>query len=224
MFKNRYLDKLLSRRVYVDRFIDIVNSNIKAFTSYITHSKAGYVGIDIFAKELTSKFLRGLEVIFSKNEFEDPKNYLFLKTSNGLVNLSEKKSLSDLFHKLNPDKKISVSPLPGVLNEVYIITIDGEKLVAKRFTDWYNFKWLLLNMVAYGTKTFTLSGRTRLSNEYGFNRLLAENGISVPEIISINFHERLLIKKYVDGEPLLRLIIREIIRKKIFHFLHKKIL
>jgi tRNA A-37 threonylcarbamoyl transferase component Bud32/predicted nucleotidyltransferase len=223
VIKNKYLDRLLSRRVYVDKFIDIVNTNIKAFTSYITHSKAGQVGIDIVTKELTTKFLRGLEVLISKTEFEDPKNHLFLKTSKGLVNLSEKKSLSDLFHKLNPHKKISVSPLPGVLNEVYIITIDGEKLVAKRFTDWYSFKWLLLNMLAFGTKTFALSGRTRLSNEYGLNRLLAENGISVPEVISINLHERLLIKKYIDGVPLLRLILRKNIRKKHLNEEEKKL-
>jgi tRNA A-37 threonylcarbamoyl transferase component Bud32 len=93
-----------------------------------------------------------------------------------------------------------VQPLTGALNEVYLVTVKGEKLVVKKFTNWFNVKWFILNVAVYGTKIFTLSGKARLSNEYVTNQLLFENGIPIPEIVSISLEERLLVERFIEGK------------------------
>ncbi|MCJ7636606.1 MAG: hypothetical protein MUO21_03880, partial [Nitrososphaeraceae archaeon] len=158
-----------------------------------------------------SKIKREISTKFNGQELEDPKNYLFLKTEKGLINLNKKDAIIEKIREINGNKKVDVKTLAGALNEVYLVTIDDEELIVKKFTDWYNLKWFILNIATYGTKIFHLSGKTRLSNEYVTNQLLAENKIPVPEIVSISLKDRMLVEHYIKGTPFLNVII-EIIR------------
>ena len=202
VLENSYIDDVLSFKT-MKKVVNILEFNKKALYAYVTHGRAGKVKIDVATKELASKIKRELTVTINKQEIEDPKNYLFLKTEKGLVNLNERNSITEVVRKIRSGRKITVNLLAGALNEVYLVEVEKEKLVVKRFTDWFNFKWFALNIVAYGAKIFTLSGKARLSNEYGTNRLLAENHIPVPEIVYINIQDRLLIEKYVEGKTIL---------------------
>ncbi|MFQ6075766.1 MAG: phosphotransferase, partial [Candidatus Bathyarchaeia archaeon] len=201
----KYIDRVLSRRV-LEKVVNILELSRRALYSYITHGKAGYVNLDVVSRELSSKLRRELKIAQTEPELEDPRGYLFLKTDRGLVSLSERVSIMEAVRRLRGGGKIAMSPLAGVLNEVFLIRTNGERLVAKRFTDWYSFKWFYLNLVALGTRAFELSGRARLANEYGTNRLLAENGIPVPEIVFISPADRLLIQRYVEGKNVLDLV------------------
>lgn len=205
VLENSYIDNILSFKT-MKKVINILEFNKKALYAYVTHGRAGKVKLDVATKELASKIKRELTITLNKQEIEDPKSYLFLKTENGLVNLSEKNSITEVIRKIRNEEKITVNLLAGALNEVYLVDVEKERLVVKRFTDWFNFKWFALNVVAYGAKIFTLSGKARLSNEYGTNILLAENHIPVPEIVYINIQERLLIEKYIDGKTMLDIV------------------
>jgi len=138
---------------------------------------------------------------------EDPKDYLFLETEKGLLSLNKTDSMIERLRDLHGGKDITAKTLGTALNEVYFIETDGEKLVAKRFTDWYNFKWFILNVAALGTKVFSTQGKARLSNEYVTNRLLAENGIPVPEMVSVSISDRLLVERFVEGTSVLDVVI-----------------
>jgi tRNA A-37 threonylcarbamoyl transferase component Bud32/predicted nucleotidyltransferase len=203
--KDAFIDKILSRKT-VERVVNVVELSQRALRAYIAHGRAGQVDVNIVAKELASKIKRELQISLSKRELEDPKNYLFLKTAKGLVSLNEKASVVDVARKLRPGARIAVSPLAGVLNEVYLVTAGDEALVAKKFTDWHGVKWFTLNLVTLGTKLFSLSGKTRLANEYGVSNLLIENNISVPEIIHISLPERLIFKRYIKGTPVVEIV------------------
>jgi tRNA A-37 threonylcarbamoyl transferase component Bud32 len=137
---------------------------------------------------------------------EDPRRYLFLKTETGLVAFDEKASVEELVKKLHPDAAITIEPLGGVLNDVYLLTVGGQRFVAKKFTDWHSFKWFILNLVSLGTKNFTLSGKARLSNEYGLSEYLSEHGVSVPAIQHVSMPDRIIIKEYIEGVPATELV------------------
>ena len=205
VLEGEYIDRILSRKT-IEKVVNVVEQSRRALYSYLTHGTAGIVSIDIVAKELASKIRRELLPTPFGHELEDPKNHLFLSTSSGLVNLNERISIYDVARKLRPNARVTVTPLASVLNEVYMVSAGEEKLVAKKFTDWHGFKWFTLNLVALGTKIFSLAGKTRLSNEYGMNRFLAENEIPVPNIIHVSIPDRMLFEKYIEGKQIVELI------------------
>lgn len=202
VFENEYVDKILSYKI-LNKVVNMVDFSRRALSAYITHGKAGKVKLDVVTKELASKLKRELQITFNKQEIEDPKNYLFLKTEEGLISLNEKNSMIELVQRLRSERPTEVKPLASALNEVYLITVDNEKLVVKKFTNWYNFKWFILSIATYGTKFFYLSGKARLANEYGINRLLAGNNILVPEIVTVSIKDRVLVERYIKGESAL---------------------
>jgi len=205
ILENEYIDKILSRKTY-ERVVNVVEQSRRALYSYLTHGTAGIVSIDIVAKELASKIRRELLYAPSGYELEDPKNFLFLRTSSGPTSLNERASIYDVARKLRPDARVAVTPLASVLNEVYLVSAGEEKLVAKRFTDWHGFKWFTLNLVALGTKIFSLAGKTRLANEYGMNRFLSENKIPVPNIIHVSIPDRMLFEQYIEGTQIVEIV------------------
>ena len=214
ILENEYIDRILSMKT-LERVVNVVEQSRRALYSYLTHGTAGIVSIDIVAKELASKIRRELLYAPPSHEPEDPKNYLFLRTSMGRVNLNERTSIYDVASKLRPDTRVAVTPLASVLNEVYLVSAGEEKLVAKKFTDWHGFKWFTLNLVALGTKVFSLAGKTRLANEYGMNRFLSENQIPVPNIIHASIPDRMLFEQYIEGKQIVELVKENVMASKL---------
>jgi tRNA A-37 threonylcarbamoyl transferase component Bud32/predicted nucleotidyltransferase len=204
-FQTPFVDKVLSYKMY-NKVVNFVSFSRRTFNAYITHGKAGKVTLDVVARELTSKLKREFQMAFHRRGLEDPKDYLFLETEKGLLSLNKTDSIIERLRGLGGGREITAKTLGTALNEVYFIEVDGERLVAKRFTDWYNFKWFILNVVALGTKVFSTQGKARLSNEYVTNRLLAENGIPVPEIVSVSIPDRLLVERFVEGTSVLDIV------------------
>ncbi|MCJ7631804.1 nucleotidyltransferase domain-containing protein [Candidatus Bathyarchaeota archaeon] len=205
-FKTAFVDKVLSYKMY-NRVVNFVAFSRRTFNSYVTHGKAGKVTLDIVAKELASKLKREIQMTVHRQGLGDPKDFLFLETDKGLLSLNETDSMIERLKGIHGGTNITAKALGTALNEVYFIEIDGERFVAKKYTDWYNFKWFILNVVALGTKVFSTQGKARLSNEYVTNRLLTENGILVPEIVSVSIPDRLLVERYVEGKSVLDIII-----------------
>ena len=216
---DEFVDKILSNKIR-NKVVNFLNLSRSTLQSYLTHGKAGKVSLNIIAKELSSKLKREIQVAFNKQEIEDPKNYLFLKTKTGLTSLNKQDSIIKTLKKIKGNMPFEVKPLTGALNEVHLVTVNGEKLVVKKFTDWFNFKWFILNAAVYGAKIFTLSGKARLSNEYVTNQLLFENGIPIPEITSISLEERLLVERFIPGK-LASEIVTEAFNTEILKVEHK---
>ncbi len=196
-----FVDNLLARKI-VERVVNVVESSQRALYSYLAHGMASYLNLDILTRELAQGLVTDPGTDWNPSRLIDPTRYLFLKAGTKLVKLDDRTSIEDFAIKLRPGAQVMVTPLGGVLNDVFLIVAGDEKLVAKRFTDWHGFKWFTLNLVMLGTKVFSLSGRARLSNEYGINQFLSEKGLNVPMMIHVSLQDRLLVEEYVPGSTM----------------------
>lgn len=193
-----YVDRVMQRRDS-ERVVNITEVSRRAVNAYLMHGRASLTSLDALANELMRTISTQIIPDGGEKGPADPRRHLFLKTETGLVPFDEKASVEELARRLHPDAAITVEPLGGVLNDVYLVWAGKNRFVAKQFTDWHGFKWFILNLVSIGTKTFTVSGKARLSNEYGLSQYLTEHNISAPAIIYVSLPDRILIKEFIDG-------------------------
>ncbi len=141
--------------------------------------------------------------------FIDPQKYVFFPTAEGLISLSDKIDIKGFVSKLLPKGKtenVEVKPVGGMLNDVYLINIQGNgnetKVLAKRFKDWSGFKWFPLTLWSFGARSFVVSGQARLAKECAISEFLRSEGFNVPKILHVSNAERIIFMEYIDGENL----------------------
>ena len=200
-FQDSAIDKWLKDRTS-EQAVNILRQSQRAFYSYLTKGRSIYLSLDLLARELSEPIRVGMDPVLVHTKPENPKDYLYLRTFEGFTPFNETATFEDIASKLRPGHPITISPLAGVLNEVFLVTAGKDQFVAKKFTDWHGFKWFTLNLVSFGSKVFAVSGKTRMTNEYGINRYLAKKGLKVPQIIHVNLSQRILFEKYVVGTAL----------------------
>ena len=194
---DRWLRDRMSEQV-----VNVFRQSQRAFYSYLTKGRALYLSPELLARELLSPLKLALDQELDQRKPEDPKNFLYLRTSEGLVAVTEKVSLDEVIRSLKLPEPVTITPLAGVLNEVTLVTAGKEQLVVKKFTDWHGFKWFTLNLFSLGSKLFAVSGRARMTNEYGMNRYLAKRGVKVPGIVYLSVNQRILVERYLNGVTL----------------------
>ncbi len=158
------------------------------------------------------------ELIF---RLEEPEKYLLMPTPLGIVPLSDKTTIEDFVRKTVPSGTtldIKIKQMGGVLNSVYLLRFrkdhEEQKVVVKKFKDWLGFKWFPLSLWTLGTKTFAVSGRTRLEREYAINQFLQGHGFPVPKVLHISHQERLIFEDFIEGENMVKTIKRIISSKE----------
>ena len=146
-------------------------------------------------------------------ELEDPKKHLIMQTPFGFVTLSDKTTIEDFARKNVQSGKaldFKIREIGGVLNDVYILSFyrayKEQKVLVKKFRDWYGIKWFPLTLWALGTKTFAVLGRSRLEREVATNQFLHSQGILVPKILYVSSKQRLIFEDFVEGENLIGII------------------
>ena len=200
-FQDQSVDKWLKVRSS-EQAVNILRHSQRALYSYLARGRTVFLSPELLARELSSPLRLSFDPDLVGRQPENPNNSLYLRTEEGLVSFNERSSLEEMLSKLRPGRPMTVSPLAGVLNEVYLVTLGRERFVAKRFTDWHGFKWFTLNLVSLGSKLFSVSGKARLTNEYGINRYLAKKGLKVPQVINVNVKQRILVETYISGVPM----------------------
>jgi tRNA A-37 threonylcarbamoyl transferase component Bud32 len=88
------------------------------------------------------------------------------------------------------------------VNDVFLVTMNGEKLVAKRYTNWVSLKWFTLNLYGLGSVRFSMSGQKRMEAEYYYNDFLGRRGVSVPQVLAADQKARIILFSYVPGDQL----------------------
>ena len=214
-----FVDRSL-RRHPARKVINIVQAGRRTLQAYLAHGKATYLTPDILTRELVSSLEQGLLGEFPSETLEDPKKYLSLKTTTGLVSLAERFSIEKFAGQFRPGVIVTVTPLGNALNEVYLITAGNERLVTKKFTEWQNFKWFTLGLVSLGTQFFSVSGKARLENEYAVNRLLSRHRVPVAEILHISLPDRVLVERYIEGISLVELVKKAVANKSLSELDH----
>lgn len=107
-----------------------------------------------------------------------------------------------------PSGRVSIRRIGSFVNDVFLVRVDNEKLVAKRYTNWVSLKWVTLNLFGLGSVHFSISGKRRMEAEYAFNDLLSRRGIPVPSIIGADQKLRTILFTFVSGDQLSGLIPR----------------
>jgi len=199
-----FIDSVKKRRVKVPVFLRSVQ-------------RAALFHVLSFLPKMMSPFVQD-EVDFRKQQgltldedlvskLEDPKKFLLVSTPLGPVSLSDETTIEDFVRRSVLSGKVGnmkIEEMGGVLNDVYLLTLhrDDEKqrVVVKKFRNWWGFKWFPLALWALGTQSFAVLGRSRLEREYAINQLLHKEGVCVPKILYISLSERLIFREFVEGE------------------------
>jgi tRNA A-37 threonylcarbamoyl transferase component Bud32 len=166
------------------------------------------------------EFLADFQKFLDRNsgvgqQTENPHNYIYIPTANGLVPLANRIDIEAFARKVlgtTKDAEVQIESMGGILNDVYLVSASQEdvmkRVVVKSFRDWSSFKWFPLTLWAVGTRSFAVLGGARLQREYAMNQLLHSSGISVPRILHISPRERLVFMEHIEGEDLSKLIKR----------------
>jgi tRNA A-37 threonylcarbamoyl transferase component Bud32 len=113
-----------------------------------------------------------------------------------------------LVRTYRPQGRVSIRRIGSFVNDVFLVDIDGEKFVVKRYTNWISLKWVTLNLYGLGSVRFSISGRRRMEAEYAFNYLLSKRGLRVPDILGADLRSRSILFSYVPGDGLSVLLAR----------------
>ncbi len=174
-----------------------------------------------YDEEVFTRSNRGVKAEDLVFQLEDPKKYLLIPTPLGFVTLSDKTGIEDFVRKAVPGGEVldmKIKEVGGVLNAVYLLTFqrnhEEQKVIVKKFKNWYGFKWFPLALWALGTKTFAVLGRSRLEREYAVNQFLHSQGFPVPTILYFSPKQSLIFKDFIEGENLTKIIKRIISSKK----------
>ncbi|MEM3700892.1 MAG: AarF/UbiB family protein [Candidatus Bathyarchaeia archaeon] len=215
-------------------FVDKAKSRKVRFTSlFKTAQRALFASLlGIFPKTLG--FLSQNREVFSRvqkfskddsktiHEIEEPQSYLYVPTASGLVPLASKVDIETFARKVlcaGEDVKVEVEEIGGVLNDVYLVRASGNgverKIVVKSFRDWSSFKWFPLTLWTFGTRTFAVSGLSRLERECAISQLLHSKGFAVPKIFHVSHGKRLIFMEYAEGESLNKVVKRILASKSV---------
>jgi tRNA A-37 threonylcarbamoyl transferase component Bud32 len=211
-----FVDEVRSRKI---RFTNLFRTAERAlFTSLLgIFPKA----LSLLSKNSNSLFkLQSFPEEKVTHQIEDPKNYLYVPTASGLVPLSSKVDIEAFARKVlsaGKDVRVKVEEMGGVLNDVYLVRASSngveKRVVVKSFRDWSSFKWFPLTLWTFGTRTFAVSGSSRLERECAINQFLHSKGFAVPRLLHVSHDERLVFMEYIEGENLSK-VIKEIAASK----------
>ncbi len=113
-----------------------------------------------------------------------------------------------LVRTYRPEGRASIRRIGSFVNDVFLVNVDGEKFVAKRYTNWISLKWVTLSLYGLGSVRFSISGRRRMEAEYAFNYLLSKRGLRVPQILGADSKSRTILFSYLPGDGLAFLLVK----------------
>ena len=182
--------------------------------------------IDFFSSITHADFrfqeLQNRNNFFYFHKILNPQQYIYVLTTQGLVSQFENRSVDFFIRRVfsdSPDDKVEIEAYAGLLNDVYLIKIQSKtnekRAIVKRFRNWSNFKWVSLNVLAIGTKSFSVSGHSRLEREVTINELLYSKGFKVPKILYISRSKQLVLMEYIYGESFEKLLKQFVISKNL---------
>ncbi len=158
-----------AKKIKTPLFAEPLRLADRGIKQYIAHGFAGMVGANTAFKELTSKISRSRAVEKLPPELEEPKSLIRLQHGR-LVFSSDwvKEAVSEL--KIRSPYLYRTENLGDFFSSAVLYTIqhpDGEtKFVAKKFQDFWSFKWVVANIMTVTAKQFESKPLLRLAREY----------------------------------------------------------
>ena len=115
-----------------------------------------------------------------------------------------------LVKTVQKEGRVSIRRIGSFVNDVFLVRMNGERFVAKRYTNWVSLKWFTLNLYGLGSIRFSMSGRKRMEAEYYYNDYLGRRGVDVPQVIAADSKARIILFSYVSGDQLSTLLGRPV--------------
>ena len=110
------------------------------------------------------------------------------------------------------DRSYEERGLGSIINYTKLIMVrdDGvvQRLVVKRYREWRALKWAPLALWAGLGSEFSTGPSERLAREYYALLLLSSKGLPVPKPLYVDWSRRVMVREYVEGETLSKLIAR----------------
>ncbi len=142
----------------------------------------------------------------------EPENYLYIITSLGPQPFPTRLTIEEFIKNIEGAdvESVRVRRVGGILNATYTVEfIKGnkiERIFIKKYLNWSDFKWVVAWLWALGAKNFSIMASTRMSNEIFFINKLTELGFNTAEILHINWKDKILFQKYIEGENTIQYI------------------
>jgi len=115
-------------------------------------------------------------------------------------------SVLRLVRTVQREGRVSIRRIGSFVNDVFLVKMNDERFVAKRYTNWVSLKWFTLNLYGLGTVRFSMSGRKRMEAEYYYNDYLGRRGLNVPQVMAADAKARIVLFSYVSGDQLSTLL------------------
>jgi tRNA A-37 threonylcarbamoyl transferase component Bud32/predicted nucleotidyltransferase len=202
----RLVSEKLRSRAFA-KLLGLFNLTTRGVRQYAVHGYAGRVGLSVVKDEALSKVRRMQQKAEPPAELLRPKELLMLdeglvvaKTTDLIQALAGRASFSTYTHQ--------TKTLGDVYSTAKLVTIKGDREVSyvfKHFADIRSMKWALLNVWAPGRR-FSMSPQARMHREYNATRELRNSGVETPRIIGAAIDDRVLVKDFVEGKLLSKLI------------------
>jgi tRNA A-37 threonylcarbamoyl transferase component Bud32/predicted nucleotidyltransferase len=194
-----------TKKIKAPLFAEPLRVAERGIRQYIAHGLAGRVGPNTAIRELTSKIGRSRAVERLPPELEEPK--CLIRLPHGRLVFSSdwvKEAAAEL--GISSPYQYRTESMGDFFSSAILYTIQypgGEtKLVAKKFQDFWSFKWVVANIVTVTTKQFESRPLLRLSREYEGTANVQKAGAFAPRIVLVAPDEKIMVKEFVEGENL----------------------
>lgn len=181
----------------------------RGVTQYAVHGYAGRVGLDTFRNEATSKLRRMRKRQDPPPELERPRSLIKLEEGELVSQVSE---MNNRLAKMAGFGEFKVREKeigePYTTTRVLTLTSGAKErsFVVKNFSDVRSLKWALLGIWAVAARKFSMAPIARLAREYQATLILREAGLHVPAIAAVAPDERIIVKEFVEGPTLSKLL------------------
>ena len=189
------------------KLLALFNLTSRGVRQYAVHGYAGRVGLNVVKDEALSKVRRMQVKAEPPPELNQPKSLLGLpegfvvaKTGDAIQKLADDHGFEDYTYK--------GKSLGEVYSTARIITLKGSEevdYVFKHFADIRSMKWAFLNIWSLSMK-FSMSPQARMHREYSASIKLREAGIRTPRIVGAALDDKVLVREFVEGETLSKII------------------
>ncbi|MDV3278428.1 MAG: hypothetical protein LYZ69_08200 [Nitrososphaerales archaeon] len=191
------------------KVLSLFSLTARGVTHYAVHGYAGRVGLGVFRREALSKLRRMRERPEPPMELEKPRSLLTLDAGVFVPNASK---LNQELARIAgfEDFKVTERDLGEPYSTTHALTFKSagreRSFVVKNFSDVRSLKWALLGVWAVAARKFNMSPLARLGREYQSSMLLRGKGVKTPAIVAVAPDERVLVKEFVAGPPLSKII------------------
>jgi tRNA A-37 threonylcarbamoyl transferase component Bud32 len=204
--------RIVPRRLKGDAFTKVESIfalTTRGVTQYAVHGYAGRVGLSVVRKEAQSKLRRMRENPEPLPELEQPRMLLGLEEGRLIPDASRlENELAEIMGM--PEHAIEEKLIGDPYSTTRVLTFKGQRgevsVVLKNFSDIRSLKWALLGVWAAAANRFSMSPLSRLEREYAMTLSLRSAGIMVPRIIAVSPDVRILVKSFVQGPTLSKVI------------------